>query len=75
MKELLEVISRNLVDKPDKVSVTEIIDGDTTVLELRVDPDDMGKVIGKHGKIAKSIRTVIKAAAIHEDKRVVVKII
>lgn len=74
MKELLEVIAKNLVDNPDKVSVSERIDGDALILELTVDGDDIGKVIGKQGRIAKSIRSVIKAAAIREDKKVVVKI-
>ena len=63
MKELLEVIARNLVDNPD------------IILELKVAPEDMGKVIGKQGRIAKAIRTVVKAAAIHEDKRIVVEIV
>jgi predicted RNA-binding protein YlqC (UPF0109 family) len=74
MKELLEVIAKNLVDNPDKVNVSEREDGDALILELTVDGDDIGKVIGKQGKIAKSIRSVIKAAAIREDKKVVVKI-
>ncbi len=75
MKKLLEVISKNLVDNPDAVIVNETQDGDTLVLELKVDPTDMGKVIGKQGRIAKSIRTVMKAAAIHNDKKIVVKIL
>lgn len=74
MKELLEVIAKNLVDNPDKVVVNERVDGDALILELTVDGDDIGKVIGKQGRIAKSIRSVIKAAAIREDKKVVVKI-
>ena len=76
MKELLEILAKNLVDKPDVVTVNESVDNDgTVILELAVDNDDMGKVIGKQGRIAKAIRTVVKAAAIHEDKRVVVKIL
>lgn len=75
MKELLEVIAKNLVDKPDSVSVNELKANDSIVLELTVDSDDMGKVIGKQGRIAKAIRTVVKAAAIHNDEKVVVKII
>lgn len=76
MKELLEILAKNLVDKPDVVTVNESVDDDgTVILELAVDNDDMGKVIGKQGRIAKAIRTVVKAAAIHEDKKVVVKIL
>lgn len=74
MKELLEVIAKNLVDNPDKVSVNSRMDEDALILELTVDGDDIGKVIGKQGRIAKAIRSVIKAAAIREDKKVVVKI-
>ncbi len=75
MKELLEYIAKSLVDYPDDVSVTEI-EGDTsTVLELRVNDADMGKVIGKQGRIARSIRSVIKAAAGKERRRVVVEIV
>lgn len=74
MKELLENIARSLVDHPDDVSV-EVINGETSVvLELRVNQDDMGKVIGKQGRIAKAIRTVVKAAATKENKRVSVEI-
>ena len=62
MKELLLYMARNLVDNPDAVTVTEI-PGETTVLELRVAPEDMGKVIGRQGRIAKDIRTVIKSVA------------
>ncbi|QGU95227.1 KH domain-containing protein [Clostridium bovifaecis] len=75
MKNLLEVIAKALVDNPDMVSVNEIVGEQSIILELKVAPDDMGKVIGKQGRIAKSIRTVIKAAAVKEDKRVVVEII
>ncbi len=75
MKEVLEVLAKSLVDNPDEVSVTQI-DGDyETVLELRVADGDMGKVIGKQGRIAKAIRTVVKAAASRENKRAVVDII
>ena len=75
MKELLENIAKSLVDNPSEVNVTEKDENKTLTLELRVDPDDMGKVIGKQGKIAKAIRTVVKAAAHKENKRVVVEII
>lgn len=75
MKELLESIARLLVDHPDDVSVTEVQGERALVLELRVAEDDMGKVIGKQGRIAKAIRTVMKAAAIKEDLRVIVEIV
>jgi len=75
MKELLEVIARYLVDNPDSVFVEETEKDGTILLELKVSPDDMGKVIGKQGRIARAIRTVVKASAIHEDKRVTVEII
>ena len=75
MKELLEYIAKSLVDYPDDVSVTEVVGEQTTVLELRVNEADMGKVIGKQGRIAKSIRAVIKAASGRSNKRVVVEIV
>ena len=75
MKELLEVIARNLVDYPDKVQVTETENDRTLVLELKVAPEDMGKVIGKQGRIAKAIRTLVKASGVHEDKKIIVEII
>jgi len=74
MKELLELIAKSLVDNPDSVKVTEIPGDKSITLELKVAEEDMGKVIGKQGRIAKSIRTLVKAAAIHEDKRVNVEI-
>ncbi len=75
MKELVEVIAKALVDYPDEVSVSEKQEGKTIVLELHVAEGDMGKVIGKQGRIAKAIRSVVKAAAAKEDKRVVVDIV
>lgn len=75
MKELVEAIAKALVDDPDSVHVNEVQGERSTVLELKVAPDDMGKVIGKQGRIAKAIRTVVKAAATKEDKRVVVEIL
>ncbi|MDD2585851.1 MAG: KH domain-containing protein [Syntrophomonadaceae bacterium] len=75
MKELVQYIARLLVDNPDEVNVTEIEGERSIIIELRVAPDDMGKVIGKQGKIAKSIRTLTKAAAAKEGKRVVVEIL
>ena len=75
MKELVEVIAKALVDNPDEVVVTESIKGEDTLIELKVSPADMGKVIGKQGRIAKAIRTVVKAAGIHEDKKIIVEIV
>ena len=75
MKELVEVIAKALVDQPDEVSVTEKKEGRTIVLELHVADGDMGKVIGKQGRIAKAIRSVVKAAATNEDKNLVVDIV
>jgi uncharacterized protein len=75
MKELVEVIAKALVDLPEEVVVTEREDEKAIVVELRVAPDDMGKVIGKQGRIAKSIRSVVKAAASKEDKKVIVDIL
>ena len=75
MKELLEYIAKSLVDFPEDVSVTEVDGEQTTVLELRVNDADMGKVIGKQGRIAKSIRALIKAASGRSGKRVVVEIV
>ena len=75
MKEVLEVIAKSLVENPDEVNVTEIVNDDSTTLELRVADGDMGKVIRKQGRIAKAIRTVVKAAASREDKHVSVEIL
>ena len=69
-----EVIAKALVDEPDQVVVTEKVEGRTTVIEVHVAEGDMGKVIGKQGRIAKAIRSVVKAAAAKEDKKVVVDI-
>ena len=74
MKELLLYMAKSLVDNPDKVEVNEI-EGETTTLELRVAPEDMGKVIGKQGRIAKALRSVVKAAATKANKKVVVEIV
>ena len=74
MKELVEVIAKALVDNPDEVVVTEKKEGRNIKVELHVAPADMGKVIGKQGRIAKAIRSVVKAAAAKEDKKVVVDI-
>jgi len=74
MKELLITLAKNLVSKPEFVEVEEIRDGDVVTLRLKVADDDMGKVIGKQGRIARAIRTVVKAAAITESKKVNVEI-
>jgi predicted RNA-binding protein YlqC (UPF0109 family) len=75
MKELVEVIAKALVENPEAVVVTERDSDRTTIIELSVAPEDMGKVIGKQGRIAKAIRSVVKAAASRSDKKVVVDII
>ena len=74
MKELVEVIAKALVDNPDEVTVTETEKGNDLLLELKVAPSDKGKVIGKQGRIAKTIRSVVKAAASREDRKVIVEI-
>ena len=75
LRELVECIAKSLVDNPEMVQVTEINGEQSLILELKVAPEDMGKVIGKQGRIAKAIRTVVKAAAIKDNKRVVVEIV
>ncbi len=74
MKELVEVIAKSLVEHPEEVVVTEKESGKSTVIELKVAQSDMGKVIGKQGRIAKAIRSVVKAAASKGDKKVIVDI-
>lgn len=74
MKELLEIIAKSLVDAPDEVQVTEKETDKGLVLELKVASADMGKVIGKQGRIARAIRSVVKAAASRENKQVTVEI-
>ncbi len=76
MEELVKTLAQALVDRPEAVTVTRREDGDAVIIELRVAPTDMGKVIGKQGRIAKAIRTVVKAAAVREEnKKVIVDII
>ena len=75
MKELVEVIAKSLLDCPDEVVVTETEENDAVLVELKVAPSDMGKVIGRQGRIAKAIRTVVKAASSKSDKKVVVDIL
>ncbi len=74
MKDLVKVIAVSLVDHPEAVTVTEKETEHSIILELHVAPDDMGKVIGKQGRIAKAMRTVVKAAASKEEKKVIVDI-
>ncbi len=74
MKDLVEVIAKALVDNPDEVVVTETEKDGETLIELKVASSEMGKVIGKQGRIAKAIRSVVKAAASKEEKKVVVDI-
>ena len=75
MEELVRLIARNLVDEPDSVKVESREEGDTVVISLSVAPGDMGKVIGRQGRIAKAIRTVVKAASVREDKKYMVDIV
>ncbi len=75
MGELVAVIAKSLVDFPEQVTVSEVTGKDTIVIELRVAEEDMGKVIGKQGKIAKAIRSVVKAASSRENCKYVVEIV
>ena len=75
MKELVEFMAKSLVDNPNAVIVNEVNGEQSIILKLSVAPEDMGKIIGKQGRIAKAIRTVIKAVAIKQNKRVIVEII
>ena len=75
MGELVALIAKALVDYPEQVTVSETIGQESTIVELRVAEEDMGKIIGKQGKIAKAIRSVVKAAANKENKRVIVEIV
>ncbi|MBN1503460.1 MAG: KH domain-containing protein [Candidatus Eisenbacteria bacterium] len=75
MKELIEYIAKNLVDKPDEVTVKEVTGERTTIFELRVAQEDLGKIIGKHGRTARSIRTLLSAAATKLGKKAVLEIL
>ena len=75
MRELLETIVKSLVEKPDEVQITENHGEYSKIIELRVSQDDMGKVIGKQGRIARAIRTILKAASVKENKKVTLEII
>jgi predicted RNA-binding protein YlqC (UPF0109 family) len=75
MKQLVETIAKALVDHPDQVKVNEVVTEKSVVYELSVAPTDMGKIIGKQGRVAKSIRSVVSAAALQEQKRVTIEIV
>ncbi|KDR94152.1 hypothetical protein SAMN02745945_00836 [Peptoclostridium litorale DSM 5388] len=75
MGELVKLVAKALVDNPDEVVVNEVEGAQSLLIELKVSPDDMGKVIGKQGRIAKAIRTLVKAAATKENKKVIVEIV
>ena len=75
MVELVSYIAKSLVDHPEQVDVREVVEADAIVIELRVSPEDMGKVIGKQGRIAKAIRAIVKAATLKDEKPVFVEII
>lgn len=75
MKELVEVLARALVDSPEAVEVKQVEGDRSVIFEVRVDPEDTGKLIGKQGRIVKAIRTVVKAVAAKEGKRAVVEVL
>lgn len=75
MKSLVELLVKALVDKPDEVSITETSGNSVTIIEITVSPEDVGKVIGKEGRIANAIRTVVKAAGAKQQKKVTVEIL
>ncbi|MFD2171402.1 KH domain-containing protein [Tumebacillus lipolyticus] len=75
MKQLVETIAKALVDRPEEVRVAEIVTEKAIVFELSVAPSDMGKIIGKQGRVAKALRTVVSAAALQEQKRVTIEIV
>ena len=75
MRELIELIIKGIVDNPDKVEINEIIGEKSSIFEVKVDPSDIGKVIGRQGRNIKSIRTILNAAAQKDDKRIVLEII
>jgi len=75
LRELIELIIKGIVDSPDKVEINEIIGERSSIFEVRVDPNDIGKVIGRQGRNIKSIRTIVNAAAQKDDKRVIIEIV
>ena len=75
MRELLDYLARRLVDEPDAVRVEEVEEDDALVLRLHVAPDDVGKVIGRQGRIARALRTLVRAGGAHEGRRLVLEIV
>ena len=75
MKELLELLTKSIVDSPDDVSIKEIEGEKAVVYEIKVEADDVGKVIGKHGRIINAIRTIVRAAAVKEGKKVSIELL
>ena len=75
MKELVEYVARGLVEEPDKVTVTEIDQGNLIIYELEVAPDDMGKIIGRQGRVVNALRSIVKAAAVRRGVRVNVEVV
>lgn len=75
MKELIELIIKGIVDKPDKIEISQVVGEKTLIFEVKVDPNDIGKLIGRQGRNIKSIRTIINAAAQKDNKRVIIEII
>jgi len=75
LRELIELIIKGIVDNPDKVEINEIIGERSSIFEIRVDSNDIGKVIGRQGRNIKSIRTIVNAAAQKDDKRVIIEIV
>jgi len=75
LKEFIELIVRGIVDNPDKVEINELIGEKSSIYEVKVDSDDLGKVIGRQGRNIKSIRTIVNAAAQKDDKRVIIEIV
>ena len=74
-RDLVEFVAKSLVDQPEAVQVREVASNQAVTIQLRVAPDDVGKVIGKHGRIVKALRTVLKAAAVQSKQRVMVEIV
>ena len=75
MKDLLDYLARGLVDEPDAVRVEEVDEDDSLVLRLHVAPDDIGKVIGRQGRIARALRTLVRAGGAHEGRRLILEIV
>ena len=75
MKELIELVARSLVDRPDEVSVSEMDEGDETFYEVRVSPDDVGKLIGRQGRTVRALRTLLGAAGMKLRRRLVLEIV